>query len=425
MSPNSQAPIVNAPPAQGDGNPFGSRPANPLQDLVGEEFDDGESVAPEGNHRSRTARHGMVRFLNFLFTCIILAMIGAMVVLYWGKSEFDAPGPLKRATTMVVPAGAGLSQIARMLETRGIIPQQSVANVFKNGVRASSEQGNLQAGEFAFTPGMSMRQVMKVLTDGKAIQYAITFPEGWTSYQIMQRLAEDKNLTGNLPALPAEGDLLPSTYQYLRNGTRAEIVKQMLAAQKKAVVEIWAKRAEGLPIKTPEEMVILASIVEKETGQADERPHVASVFVNRLNRGMKLQSDPTIIYGIYGGRGKPRGTPIYRSQILKPTPFNTYVIDALPPTPIANPGRASLEAVANPLVTNDLFFVADGTGGHAFASTNAQHEENVARWRVIERQRKKEAELKAAVQKIVTPPADDATPPAASGIRGTADPEGN
>jgi UPF0755 protein len=207
----------------------------------------------------------------------------------------------------------------------------------------------------------------------------------------VNRLALDPKLKGDLPEMPEEGSLLPETYTFQLGATRQQIVDQMMAAQKKLLARVWESRQQGLPLKTPQELVILASIVEKETGVGSERPHVASVFINRLNKAMRLQSDPTIIYGIFGGKGKPAGRPIYKSEINKPTPYNTYVIDALPPTPIANPGKLALEAVANPLPTNDFYFVADGTGGHAFASTLDEHEANVRRWRVIEAKMKAEA----------------------------------
>ena len=209
--------------------------------------------------------------------------------------------------------------------------------------------------------------------------------------QILDRLAKNEILEGELPEVaPAEGTLMPDTYPFQRGTTRKEIIERMQLAQKQFLASVWEKRVDNLPISSPEEMVILASIVEKETGRAAERPHVASVFINRLRKGMKLQSDPTIIYGIFGGAGKPKDRPIYRSDIDKPTPYNTYTIPALPPGPIANPGRAALEAVANPSITDDLFFVANGTGGHVFAKTLEEHNQNVARWRAIEKQLKEQ-----------------------------------
>ena len=254
----------------------------------------------------------------------------------------------------------------------------------------------------------SMHEIMELFRSGQGIQYAVTVPEGLTVYQVFQRLAGHEMLTGDLPeTLPAEGSLMPNTYNFRRGTTRQEIVDQMMAAQTALVDQIWARRDEDLPIETKEEFVTLASIVEKETGRADERSRVAAVFLNRLREGMRLQSDPTILYGIFGGEGRPADRPIYRSDIDTPTEYNTYTIDGLPPGPIANPGRAALEAVANPSTTDDLYFVADGTGGHAFAETLEAHNENVARWRRIEAEREAagEAETPSAEEPVeeITP----------------------
>jgi UPF0755 protein len=217
--------------------------------------------------------------------------------------------------------------------------------------------------------------------------------------QILARIGENEVLTGDMPAdMPPEGSLLADTQRFSRGTTRAEIIQKLVNDQKKLVDDIWARRASDLPIKDINEFVTLASIVEKETGKSDERPRVAGVFVNRLKQGIRLQSDPTIIYGIYGGRGKPADQPIRRSDLDKVTTYNTYQIDGLPPTPIANPGKAALEAVANPSQTNELFFVADGTGGHVFAATLDEHNENVARWRAIEAKAAEEAKKAKAAE---------------------------
>jgi UPF0755 protein len=245
------------------------------------------------------------------------------------------------------------------------------------------------------------------------VLHSLTIPEGLTVEQIMAKIAADDTLTGDMPAtLPAEGSLLADTQRFSRGTTRADIIAKLSTDQKKLVDDIWARRAPNLPLKDENEFVTLASIVEKETGKVDERPRVAGVFINRLNQGMRLQSDPTIIYGIFGGKGKPAGQPIRKSDLEKQTPYNTYLIDGLPPTPIANPGKAALEAVANPSQTNELFFVADGTGGHVFAATLAEHNENVARWREVEK--KKAADAAAATDAAATPAADgaDAAAPA-------------
>jgi UPF0755 protein len=205
---------------------------------------------------------------------------------------------------------------------------------------------------------------------------------------VFDRISADPILVGDMPKnMPPEGGLFTDTLNFTRGSTREEIINRMIASQQKLIDDTWAKRRADLPVKDKNEFVTLASIVEKETGIASERPHVASVFVNRLNKGMRIQSDPTIIYGLFGGAGKPSDRPIFKSDIEKPTPYNTYVINGLPPTPIANPGRAALEAVANPLDTEDLYFVADGTGGHVFAKTLAEHNANVRKWRAVEQEK--------------------------------------
>jgi UPF0755 protein len=230
-----------------------------------------------------------------------------------------------------------------------------------------------------------MASVLKTMVEGRSIQYSVTVPEGLTSQQILQRLKDSVVLTGDLPSVPPEGSLLPETYKVTRGTTRAQVIQRMSSAHKRLLDEIWAKRSPDLPLKTPEELVTLASIVEKETGKTDERARVAGVFVNRLKKHMRLQSDPTIIYGLTGGKG-PLGRPILKSELDAPNPYSTYQIDGLPPGPIANPGRASLEATAHPMKSNELYFVADGTGGHVFSETLDEHSRNVAHWRALEKQ---------------------------------------
>ena len=225
--------------------------------------------------------------------------------------------------------------------------------------------------------------MIETLVEGKVVQHAFTIPEGLTSEQIVTRLAEVDFLAGNIREIPKEGTLLPETYSFPRGATREQVIQRMQNAHRRAVQEIWDRRSSEVPVNSPEQLVTLASIVEKETGRADERSRVAAVFVNRIRQKIKLQSDPTIIYGLVGGKGT-LGRPINRTEIDQPTPYNTYVITGLPPGPIANPGRASLEATANPSRTKELFFVADGTGGHAFAENLAQHQQNVAKLRQFE-----------------------------------------
>jgi UPF0755 protein len=238
---------------------------------------------------------------------------------------------------------------------------------------------------------------MDLMNSGKSVLYSLTIPEGLTVEQAFQRIAEHEALVGDMPTeMPPEGALAADTQRFTRGTTRQQMIDKMLADQERLVEGIWNRRVSGLPFSNINEFVTLASIVEKETGRGDERSRVASVFINRLNKGMRLQSDPTILYGLFGGKGKPADRPIYQSDITKPTPYNTYVINGLPPTPIANPGRAALEAVANPSKTKDLYFVADGTGGHVFAATLDEHNENVARWRAFQRKQADDAAKAAA-----------------------------
>jgi UPF0755 protein len=349
--------------------------------------------------RSRHARNRFVVFFNLLVSSSVFLTLAAVVVLFFGNSRFHESGPLEAPRTILVKDGYSLSTIAQQLETRGIIDSDLL---FRMGVRAYRASAQMRVGEYAFKPAMSMYDVMQTLRQGKGVVHKVSIPEGLTSFQIMQRIAQNSILTGEMPdEIPSEGSLLPDTYPFQRGLARQELINQMMRAQEIFLKEVWQRRVPGLPVTTPEEMVILASIVEKETGQADERPHVASVFVNRLSQGIRLQSDPTIIYGIFGGEGKPKGRPIYQSDLDKVTDYNTYIIKALPPGPISNPGRASLEAVANPSKTSDLFFVADGTGGHVFAATLAEHNANVSRWRAVEK-RRKAAAAKKAQEKSVT-----------------------
>ena len=349
---------------------------------------------------SRLARHPVVVVLNGLLTFIVLAVIAIGIGLYWGKERFEAPGPLTEARTLLITRGTNSEAIANQLERHGIIENKWV---FLGALTALKAQSRLKAGEYLFKPQISMREVMETLVDGRSIEYAVTVPEGLTTEQIIERIRADEVLVGDIEKVPAEGTLLPETYKFTRGTSREQIVERMRRAHDKAVEDIWARRAEGLPIRTPDELVVLASIVEKETGRSDERSRVAAVFINRLKKNMRLQSDPTIIYGLAGGKGS-LGRPILRSELDKATPYNTYLVDGLPPGPIANPGRAAMEAVANPSRTDDLYFVADGTGGHSFAASYEDHQANVARWRRIERKRSDEAAKAAGA----TAPAADA-----------------
>ncbi|WP_454745353.1 endolytic transglycosylase MltG [Ciceribacter selenitireducens] len=341
---------------------------------------------PAPPRRSRKARSQLVIFLNFLMTMTVVICVIAVAVFFYAMQTYQNPGPLATNTNFVVRTGAGLAEIAGSLERNGIIAD---ARIFRHVTSTYLREGeSLKAGEYEIKAGASMKEIMELLKSGKSILYSVSMPEGLTVKQMFKRLADDPVLEGELPAdLPVEGSLRPDTYKYSRGTKRTEIVSQMAAAQAKLVDQIWEKRDPDLPLKTKEEFVTLASIVEKETGKDDERAHVASVFINRMAKGMRLQSDPTIVYGLFGGDGKPADRPIYQSDLKKETPYNTYVIKGLPPGPIANPGRAALEAVAHPWKTKDLYFVADGTGGHVFAATLEEHNANVKSWRKLEAER--------------------------------------
>ncbi len=338
---------------------------------------------PEPPKRSRNARSQVILFLNFVMTMAVVVCIAGLIGFYYAITAYQNPGPLQTNTNFIVRNGAGLAEIATNLERNLII---SDARVFRYLTATHLTDGeSLKAGEYEIKAHASMNEIMELLKSGKSILYSVSFPEGLTVRQMFDRMLDDAVLEGDLPAaLPAEGSLRPDTYKFSRGTKRSEIIDQMAAAQQKLVDQIWERRDPSLLLKSKEEFVTLASIVEKETGVPDERAHVASVFLNRLGKGMRLQSDPTIIYGLFGGGGKPSDRPIYQSDLKKETPFNTYVIKGLPPTPIANPGKDALEAVANPWKTQDLYFVADGSGGHVFAATLEEHNANVKRWRKLE-----------------------------------------
>ena len=278
------------------------------------------------------------------------------------------------------------------------------------GVLALKAREDLKAGEYQFKAHASLRDVVATIVEGRVVAHQLTIPEGLTSEQIVARLLEDDILTGNIKEIPREGSLLPDTYNFNRGITREQMIQRMQQGQQRVLKEVWDRHSPDLPIKTPEQLVVLASLVEKETGKPEERTRVAAVFVNRLKQKMRLQSDPTIIYGLVGGKGT-LGRPIIKSEIEQPTPYNTYQIDGLPPGPIANPGRASLEAAANPARTRELYFVADGTGGHAFAETYEQHQKNVARLRAMEAGDQKD-QAPADAQPAAAPPPPTATAPA-------------
>jgi UPF0755 protein len=332
--------------------------------------------------------------MRFLFWLAVLAGAAAIFGFFYFTSAIARPGPSTEPQAFVVEQGATGADIASALESEGLIND---AFLFRIANRLSG--GNaIQAGEYEIPAHASAQQIVEMMTSGDALQHAITFPEGITIRAAMKIIEESDVLTGDMPEAPPEGAILPDTYHVQRGMTRAALLQQMRDAHDAALAEIWEGRAPNLPLATPADLVNLASIVERETGVPSERPLVAAVFINRLRRPMRLETDPTIIYGVclrypdrcvdgrlVNAQGQRR--TIRQSEIALDTGYNTYRIDGLPPTPIANPGRAALEATARPAESNALFFVADGTGGHTFAATLAEHNANVARWREIEAER--------------------------------------
>ncbi|TMJ22429.1 MAG: endolytic transglycosylase MltG [Alphaproteobacteria bacterium] len=364
---------------------------------------------PPPPRRSERARNPFVVVGNAIITLLLVGMIGAGAAYYYGRQKLEAPGPLQEDKVVNVPARAGMADIADVLQREGVIDNNRWA--FIGAVLAMKARSELKPGEYSFQKSASLRDVIGTIVEGKVVQHSVTIPEGLTSEQIVARLSDNDIFAGSVREVPREGTLLPETYKFPRGTTRDQVIQRMQQAQKRALAEIWERRSPDVPLKSPDQLVTLASIVEKETGKPDERSRVAAVFVNRLRQKIKLQSDPTIIYGLVGGKGT-LGRPIKRSEITQPSPYNTYVVDGLPPGPISNPGRASLEATANPARTRDLYFVADGTGGHAFTETYDQHQKNVAKLRTMEKQ----------IQNDTVEPADDAAPPAAGGAPADASP---
>jgi UPF0755 protein len=331
-----------------------------------------EPVLPKVRRSAFTRVFGSFFALLFIVGGL-LAALGS-----WAWLTFTAPGPLKAKTVYDIPKNLDRTQIAAALQDKGIITDSRVfsAAAAVNAMRG----GRLKAGEYEFSASASMDEVLGMITAGRFMTYKVTVPEGWTSQMVVARLTEQKELEGEIKTVPPEGSILPDTYVFRRGLARQKMLEDMQAAQTKLLDTLWKARPATTKLASPEELVTLASIVEKETGVAEERPKVASVFLNRLNEKMRLQSDPTTIYGIVGGKGK-LDRPLTRSDLEASTPYNTYTINGLPPGPIANPGKAALEAVLNPEDTKYLYFVANGTGGHAFASTLDEHNNNVKKWR--------------------------------------------
>lgn len=336
----------------------------------------------KAKRKGNGANNIFVQFFNFVLSIAVLGIIVGGLVLYLGLNRFNADGPMDTVTVFEVRKGASLPVIAKDLVDGGLVSDEYT---FRIGVRALDKQSNLRAGEYTIAANASMKDILFELTQGRAVQHGVTIPEGFTSFQVVQRINEAASLTGELVQIPVEGSILPGTYNFERGTDRQKVLDQMADAQAEVLADIWANRDPDLPLTSPEELVILASIVEKETGLGSERDRVAAIFINRINKGMRLQSDPTIIYGITLGKEK-LGRGLRQSEIKRETPYNTYVIPRLPIGPIDNPGIEALRATAHPAKTDDLYFVANGTGGHAFASNYAQHQKNVAQWRKIEKE---------------------------------------
>jgi UPF0755 protein len=336
----------------------------------------------------------------------MLATAGGAV---WIDHEFDRAGPLAAPKMIVVRKGEGAREVAQRLEAEGVIASQHlfVGRYVARSISAwfGGRPLQIKAGDYLFEPGQSMRAVGEELDEGKSVLIAVSIPEGLTSHQIVDRLKSEPVLSGDIAAVPAEGVLLPDTYKVPRGMARQAVLDMMQAEGRRLLEQAWAARQPGLPLKSPIEALILASIIEKEAGRKDERDRIAAVFINRLRQGMRLQSDPTILYGLERGQ-TAWGRPILKSEIQGRTAHNTYQIAGLPPTPICNPGRASVLAALSPASTKELYFVADGNGGHIFSETIKDHNAAVANWRKLEDQiRAKEAQKAKAERPEPDPPA--------------------
>jgi UPF0755 protein len=321
----------------------------------------------------------MKPWMKIVAAVTLLAGLIAGGLAWEGHRRFTAPGPLAKPVTVIIPKGSGTELIAQSLEGAGVISSRTV---FAIGVKL--RRATLKAGEYAFPAQVSPEEAVRIIADGKVVIHKLTVAEGLTVRQVLDLVKEADFLSGPVTRKPAEGRLLPETWHMVRDETRDDVLARMEKAMSQTLDVLWVARAPGLPLKSKEEALILASMVERETGIEAERTKVAAVFYNRLAKGMRLQSDPTVIYGVSDGLGE-LDHPLTRAELQAGHPWNTYTIDGLPKTPIANPGRASLEAVLHPAKSDALYFVADGTGGHAFARTLDEHNANVARWRKIEK----------------------------------------
>jgi UPF0755 protein len=316
------------------------------------------------------------------FIALFATLIGG--TLFVGNQLLTAPGPLDKSKNVVIPRGAGPATMAKLLHEQGVVryPQ-----LFRVALMIDPTPRTIKAGEYEIPAQTSMQALVELLQSGKVVQRRFTVPEGMTTYEVVELLKKNEMLSGEITIDVKDGDLLPETYFYSRDDTRDSLLLRMKEAMEKALDEAWRKRAAGLPIANRQQALTLASIVEKETAVANERSKVAAVYVNRLRLKMKLESDPTTVYAVTGGKGA-LGRELTRADLQSTSPYNTYTAPALPPGPIANPGRASILAALNPAPRDrSLYFVADGTGGHVFAMTLFEHNKNVARWREIQKQK--------------------------------------
>jgi len=315
---------------------------------------------------------------------VALAVIAAFVIAWVAYDKFTRPGPLTQPRTLIFEKGTSVAAIANRLEAANVVES---ALIFRLAVRLDGRENILRAGEYLFSAHTSMRDAAALIASAKTVKRRLTVAEGLTTQQVIKLLSATAGLAGEFSGNSlSEGALLPETYFFDYGETRAVLVRRMRMAMENALAQVWLTRRSNIAIKTPEEALVLASLIEKETAKPEERARVSAVFHNRLRRGMRLQTDPTVVFAIAGGAGSINRS-LTRKDLAFPSPYNTYLNRGLPPGPIANPGRASLEAAVKPSDAKDLYFVADGTGGHVFARTLKQHNRNVAKWRKLEKRR--------------------------------------